>query len=164
MARSASTSFLGRELEDFLYSSIGEDHDGMQLSVLSALARLNVDPWAEATALAELPEKKATQRLTSLIAKLPNESSVHRDAGTIAARLIALLPARTGPHRLLSQIMAHDVQSPGGSRALRYGMLLGALMSAQWMVTSCQPPARIDNDRPSTSSTMAPDVSSNSGQ
>jgi hypothetical protein len=39
---------LGSEFDDFLYASIGEDSNGVLLSVLSALARLDVDPWEEA--------------------------------------------------------------------------------------------------------------------
>jgi hypothetical protein len=36
---------------DFLFAPIGEQANGMQLSVLSALARMNVDPWEEAARL-----------------------------------------------------------------------------------------------------------------
>ena len=64
----------------------------MLLSVISALARLDLDPWQEAVNLAGLPGETATTRLASLIAALPDGPSTHRDAGSIAARLIALLP------------------------------------------------------------------------
>jgi hypothetical protein len=39
----------GSEYDDFLFASMGEDRNGLPLSVLSALARLDVDPWEEAT-------------------------------------------------------------------------------------------------------------------
>jgi hypothetical protein len=39
---------LGPEFENFLFAPIGEDSNGMVLSVLSALARLDIDPWQEA--------------------------------------------------------------------------------------------------------------------
>jgi hypothetical protein len=52
---------------EFLFAPIGEDRDGMLVSVLSGLARSDVDPWQEAARLAELPEETATQRLASLI-------------------------------------------------------------------------------------------------
>jgi len=64
----------------------------MPLSVLSALARLDIDPWLEAAELARLPRETATQRLASSIAALPEGPSAHLEHGTIAARLIALLP------------------------------------------------------------------------
>ena len=68
MTHSASVSHLGSEFDDFLFAPIGEDRNGMLLSVLSALARLDVDPWQEAAQLAGLPGETATQRLASLIA------------------------------------------------------------------------------------------------
>ena len=67
----------------------------MLLSVLSALARLDIDPWQEAAKLARLPGETATQRLAALIAELPDEPSADPDPVTIAARLIALLPRPT---------------------------------------------------------------------
>lgn len=92
MTNSASISRLGSEFDDFLFAPIGEDRNGMLLSVLSALARLDIDPWQEAAKLAGLPEESATQRLASLIAELPDEPAAHPGPATIAARLIALLP------------------------------------------------------------------------
>src|SRR5271165_6143089 len=92
MTYSASVSRLESEFDDFLFAPIGEDRNGILLSVLSALARMDVDPWQEAAKLAGLPGAIATQRLASLIAALPDGASAHRDAGTIAARLVALLP------------------------------------------------------------------------
>jgi hypothetical protein len=43
---------IGSEFDEFLGASICEDRNGTGLSVLSALARLDVDPWIEATSLA----------------------------------------------------------------------------------------------------------------
>ena len=48
MTYSASVSRLGSEFDDFLFAPIGADRIGMLLSVLSALARLDIDPWQEA--------------------------------------------------------------------------------------------------------------------
>jgi hypothetical protein len=93
MTHAALASLLGPEFDDFLYASIDEDN-GKLLSVLSALARLDVDPWRETAKLARLPKEAATQRLAALIASLPDEPSAHRPVGTIAARLIALLPRK----------------------------------------------------------------------
>lgn len=86
---------LGRgEFEEFLSAPIDEDNGVMLLSVLSALARSDVDPWEEAARLAELPEDKATQKLATLIAALPGGSSTRPDSRAIAARLMVLLPRR----------------------------------------------------------------------
>ena len=53
---------LGTEFDDFLFAPIVEDRNDMPLSVLSALARLDIDPWQEADKLARLPGETATQR------------------------------------------------------------------------------------------------------
>src|SRR5580658_364583 len=95
MIHAAPVSALAAEFDDFLFASIGEERNGMLLSVASALARLDVDPWQEAANLAQLPGTTATRRLTSLIAALPDTLSTHLDPGTVAARLIARLPRRT---------------------------------------------------------------------
>ena len=93
MTAAASVSFFRPEFDDFLYAPIGADRGEMPLSVLSALSRPNVDPWREA-AESELPKGVATQRLASLIARLPGERWPLADARAIADRLIQLLPHR----------------------------------------------------------------------
>ena len=71
MKRTGSVCPLGSEFDGFLLAPIGDDNNGMLLSVLSALARLDVDPWEEAAALARLPGDVATKKLASLNAALP---------------------------------------------------------------------------------------------
>jgi hypothetical protein len=55
MSRSLSAPLIGPEFDDFLFAPLGEERNGMRLSVISALSRLEVDPWQEAASLAELP-------------------------------------------------------------------------------------------------------------
>ncbi|MGO4870169.1 MAG: hypothetical protein ACLPGW_06095 [Roseiarcus sp.] len=92
MTHSALTPLLGREFDDFLFASIGEDRNGTTLSVLSALARFDVDPWQETASLARMPKETATVRLAALIGATPMDLATGLSAATIAARLIALLP------------------------------------------------------------------------
>ena len=94
MTAAASVSFFRPEFDDFLYAPIGTDRNEMPLSVLSALSRLDVDPWREAAELSELPKGVATQRLASLIARLPGGRWPLAEATAIADRLIQLLPHR----------------------------------------------------------------------
>src|SRR5665213_2108083 len=94
MTRSSLASVLAPEFDDFLFAPIGEERNGMPLSVVSALARLDVDPWQEAANLAELPRTTATRRLTSLIATLPDKPTTNLAPGANAASLIARLPRR----------------------------------------------------------------------
>ena len=48
MTHAALAPLIGPEFDEFLGASIREDRNGTGLSVLSALARLNVNPWQEA--------------------------------------------------------------------------------------------------------------------
>jgi hypothetical protein len=85
---------LGSEYEKFLFAPITADENGTLLSVISALARLGLDPWQEAARLARMSGDGATQRLASLIAAMPERPTVIGESGMVAARLIALLPQR----------------------------------------------------------------------
>jgi hypothetical protein len=166
MTRSASFSVLASEFDDFLFAPIGDDRNDMPLSVLSALARLDIDPWLEAAELARLPRETATQRLASSIAALPHGPTAHLEHGTIAARLIALLP-----HPASSNIRSRDkLPDAGGVTKLRAGMGMFAVfivfMSiAQWLVASRQTPARVDTTHAPTSRAVSQEMPPpNSGQ
>jgi hypothetical protein len=80
------------EFDDFLYASIDDDFNGMPLSMLSALARLNVDPWEEAGRLARMPRDLAIGALATLLAALPQGLAERPDSGSLARRMVALLP------------------------------------------------------------------------
>lgn len=82
------------ELNDFLFAPIGEERNEMVLSVLSALARLGIDPWQEAAQLALQPKELAAQRLASIIGNLPVGRWAPSDSRIIADRLVQLLPSR----------------------------------------------------------------------
>ena len=63
------------EFDLFLFAPVGEERNGMLLSMISALARLDVDPWQEAATLTKMPAQDATLRLTSLLSSLPSEAA-----------------------------------------------------------------------------------------
>ncbi len=85
-------SSLNRAFNDFLYSPVSEDSDQMPVSVLSALARKDIDPWEEAAQLSQMPRASAIARLTTMISPAGSDSSVRTRAKLTAARLIELLP------------------------------------------------------------------------
>jgi hypothetical protein len=169
MTHSASFSVLGSEFDDFLFAPIGEDRNDMPLSVLSALARLDIDPWREAAELARLPGETATQRLASLIAALPDGPSAHLDPGTIAARLIAFLPRRTRSN-IPSRETLRSVGAVTNLRAvismiLIYVIVAIFMMGAQWVAASREPPAQVDSAHVPASSKVLPQMPPpNSGQ
>jgi hypothetical protein len=94
MTHPAPTPRMGREFDEFLFATIGDDRHGQPLSVLSALARSNVDPWQEAASLSRISRNAATTRLTALIAALPDASIAELAVDPIARDLIARLPER----------------------------------------------------------------------
>jgi hypothetical protein len=91
MTHAALSPLIGPEFDEFLGAPISEDRNGTTLSVLSALARLDVDPWQEATSLARMPREAAAVRLTALIGALPREPASAIPLKTGAADLVALL-------------------------------------------------------------------------
>jgi hypothetical protein len=94
-ARRVWASGLGTEYDAFLYATVCADSNGTPLSVLSAMARMNLDPWIEAAALSKAPPAAATPRLAALIAAVPGGPPAPDAAATIALRLITLLPRQT---------------------------------------------------------------------
>ncbi len=87
-------SLLKSEFNEFLFAPIGAEGNDTDITVLSALARLGVDPWQEAARLAQLSRELAKERLAAIISGLPNGRWMPSDVGAIAARLTDLLPAK----------------------------------------------------------------------
>jgi len=90
--------FLGSEFNPFLFALIGAEQSGRPLSVVSALARLDLDAWAEAANLSRLPRDIAAHKLSVLLDKFTDVPRIVQDSGAIATRLIALLPNRAPAH------------------------------------------------------------------
>ena len=63
------------ELERFLFAPLHENGDA-PLSVLSVLARQDIDPWQEAARLAQLPKDHAVNSLASTIWKSDSRAMV----------------------------------------------------------------------------------------
>ncbi len=76
----------------FLFAPIVDESGGMRLSVVSALARMNVDPWEEAARLATLSTSDAERSLVSTLNLFPGHPQSSPETETLAARLVALLP------------------------------------------------------------------------
>ena len=81
------------EMDSFLFADVGEEVDGIPLSVLSALARLGLDPRDEAVRLSHLTSKAAARRLARMFARLPDRPWTSPEIRRIANRLVELLPA-----------------------------------------------------------------------
>lgn len=120
-----ATRFLGSEFNPFLFAYIGTDRFGGQLSVVSALARLDLDAWAEAAALARLPRDVATAKLSALLRRFTEIPQISQDSKDIAVRLIALLPS-SAPPRLPSIVKPEKWAA--GPAAAGLGILIVAAL------------------------------------
>ncbi|WP_161601252.1 hypothetical protein [Cereibacter sphaeroides] len=84
------------EFERFLYASVGKDQEGGAVTVLSALARLNLDPWVEAADLANLSRERAATRLGLLLGRGLHGTAPGQDHGALGWELTRLLPEGAG--------------------------------------------------------------------
>lgn len=80
------------QFDRFLFAPLHENGE-TPLSVLSTLARQDVDAWQEAARLAELPKDHAVNSLASTIWKSDSARWSPSEARLVAARLIELLPS-----------------------------------------------------------------------
>ena len=155
---------LGSEFDAFLFAPIGEEKNGMLLSVLSALARLDIDPWREAADLARMPKTAANRRVTSLIAGLEFAPTAPVEPETVALRLIELLPC--GAHSLSVPSQPPPVEGAVLSRSallcvvLLNVLLVVAMVGAQWTTASRSPSAKLDIPNASPASEASPWMSS----
>jgi hypothetical protein len=138
MAHTQSTS-RSPEFEAFLYACVDEDNAEIPLSVLSALSRLDLDPWAEAERLAALSKDHAAHRLAGLIAKLPDASSARRNPRVLAARLVRLLPKPPRGARRLDAALRFLFFKWNGVR-MSFLFIVGLVIGWVWIFpVSCQP-------------------------
>ena len=84
-------------LDEFLFAEVGTEANGSALTILSTLARLDQDPWAEAARWAQLPKAAGIDCLAQCISRMPLGRQALANAVATASRLILLLPTQTGP-------------------------------------------------------------------
>ena len=110
----AQRSSLAPEYGDFLRSPLWEDHAEMPLSALSALARLDLDPWAEAAALAGLPSETGVDRLALRLRALPGCPSNRTELDFLCRQAIRLLPAasqRSGAAQTAAVVVINPIRA-----------------------------------------------------
>jgi hypothetical protein len=160
--RDSSVAQFRSEFDEFLYAPVDEGSNGTFLSVLSALARLDVDPWQEAESLAQMSRENATQRLASLIASLPGGLLTHLEPRPIAARLIARLPRATNI-AAAARGLSPQAGAVINSRAIAYLVIINLIFMAfafgsQYFTADHQPSAPVVHSHISVVGTAAPKV------
>ncbi len=152
--KSPVSSFgLGSEFDAFLFASIGEDRNGLSVSVVSLLGRMDLDPWHEAARLAGLPAEAAAESLTTLLGRLPGPPLQQPHPGDIATRLVGLLPRRPkpGPRPLRTSIFA-GMTKRGRWNVIFLAVCLSVVLATQVFM------ARIDPTRVPAAAAPAPNA------
>lgn len=132
------TATLSADYDEFLFAPIADDAAGMPQTVLTTLARLDLDPWDEAASLVRLPRDSASERLASLLSvpaatairlvKLLHEPSVKRP------RAAAPRPGRPA-----------DVPVKRVSKAVYYLLAIAFLLIGLWAMAIGQPKVPADS-------------------
>ena len=115
----------GSDYDPFLQAEVGEDRTGAAVTVLSALARLGLEPWSEARELASLDRDAARTRMKTHLAAISDIPSLGPTSDSVAAKLVALLPKTVS--RRVSDIPA--AMNYSGPRIPVYWVLM-ALIAA----------------------------------
>lgn len=85
----------GNDFDPFLFASVGEDRNGATVTVISALARLGLDPWKEAGDLAVLERNAACARLGSHFVEFEDVPALRHEHEAVAQKLVEFLPDRS---------------------------------------------------------------------
>lgn len=111
------------QFDRFLFAPLHENGD-TPLSVLSALARQDVDAWQEAARLAQLPKDHAVNSLASTIWKSDSERWSPSEASLVATRLIELLSSHSESH---DRTISTEDNSSKLMMSLVYGIIFGSI-------------------------------------
>ncbi len=119
----AKLSHPDSQFERFLFATLFEDEE-TSVSVLSALARQDIDAWQEAARLDRLTKEAAINSLATRIWKVNSARCSPSDASTIAASTIQLLPSHGASQRSSIQTKTTDGRY---LMWLVYGILWGSI-------------------------------------
>jgi hypothetical protein len=159
--RAVPISSRGSEFHAFLYAPISEDREGMTLSVLSALARQELDPWIEAARLSHLPQKTAIEQIMGLLEVLPGRILASLDREEVASRLSALLPRQAAPN-LFSALLPPGTEGRKPTKIdlnWRFFYLYFCLMMLMnWLMMELRtPPAAAITEAQTSAATVSPE-------
>lgn len=112
------------QFDRFLFAPLYETGE-TSLSVLSALARQDIDAWQEAARLDRLPKDAAINSFASTIWKSDSERWSPTDASILAASLIQCLPSHDASHISSISIESYDRKF---MMWLVYGILFGSIV------------------------------------
>jgi hypothetical protein len=156
LANSPSATSLGAEFNPFLFASIDDGVSEEPLSVVSTLARLDLDPWQAAVVLTLMPRRAAIERSDTLLAKVSLAAPSCPESGAIAPRLIGFLPRRdSSGGAAIGRTTKHRACALIDARAITVLYLTATLSMMCYLTTVRHPPMTKGGDSRAPSS-MAP--------
>jgi len=117
----------GSDYDAFLFAELGEDRTGAAVTVLSALARLDLEPWTEARELSRLGREDAQVRLTTHFEAITDIPALALASEGRAETLVSLLPKRA-PLRISKSLEAGTNNSPSISISWTTMALIGVVV------------------------------------
>jgi hypothetical protein len=123
------------DLNAFLYSEIGDELNGSPLTVLSVLARLGKDPWAEAGRWSKLPRAAIIDSLAGSIAQMPLCPLGLAEARSTATRLSWLLPSHAQLVDRSGEVISAGLWIP---------LIVFCAALVLWVVFEVKSPAAVD--------------------
>ena len=140
-------------LNAFLFAEVGTELNGSQLTILSILARLGQDPWADAARWAQLPKAAMIDCLVHSIAQMPLCPQALVEARATASRLVLLLPTQNPTARRIEDAAATSSAMPGWVPlaffcALAIGMAVNAMLVPNPAATVSVPIAQTTGHAP----------------
>jgi hypothetical protein len=155
MTRLDALSSFGTEFEPFLHAPVAAEPTGSPLSVLSALARRDVDPWETAARLARLPRATAVEQLVALISDGVAGAGTPQEIELTAMRLAALLPrpGTSAKARPRAAVPGNPPQRnyPAVALIVFYAVFMVLLQFSQAFKNSV--PGPVHDDRPAVTGT-----------
>jgi hypothetical protein len=139
-------AFQNSGLNAFLFAEVGIEQNGSPLTILSTLARLGLDPWAQAAEWARMPKAATIEGLTQSIARMPLGARGLAEARMTAARLMLLLPRQAGPTAQTSRRTIAGLKMPEWAPVMIFCVVIGVAIvagtfAAPNVTTSPGPPA-----------------------
>ena len=129
------------DLNAFLFADVGTEQNGSPLTILSILARLGKDPWAQAAEWAKMSNGAKIDGLTRSIAQMPLCPRDLAEARVTAGRLVMLLPGQTGSATQTANRMITEFKTPGWLPIALFCVVLGLAILAGAFVTAPSAPA-----------------------
>lgn len=111
------------QFDRFLFAPLYENGE-TSLSVLSALARQDIDAWQEAARLDQLSKEPAINSFASTIWKSDSERWSPSEASLVAASLIELLPSHNDTR---NSLISNESRNAKLMMWLVYGIFLGSI-------------------------------------